>query len=175
MMKLLLSSAAAMALLVATPALAATDEPAADIQEQPAATEQPAPDSMSGSPETAVPKEEESVLFGSYKDQSGAFAGAVVGGYSAESLLGRDVIDISGDTVGEISDLLIGPNNMVSQVMIDVGGFLGIGSKTVALELAELQFEQGEGGAARLNMTAGELETLPQYHKTEDGWQVKPL
>lgn len=46
--------------------------------------------------------------------------------------------DAEWDDAGEISDLIISLNGDAEAVLVDFGGFLGIGEKTVALSISEL-------------------------------------
>ncbi len=51
----------------------------------------------------------------------------------ASHLIGTPVRNLGGDSVGKIEDLLI-DGDQLKAVVIDVGGFLGIGSKQIAVE-----------------------------------------
>ncbi|MBN9081361.1 MAG: photosystem reaction center subunit H [Rhizobiales bacterium 62-17] len=52
-----------------------------------------------------------------------------------------------------------------AQVVFDVGGFLGIGSKRVALFASQLDFMRDENGAvhAITQMTTEQLKALPEH------------
>jgi hypothetical protein len=54
-----------------------------------------------------------------------------------------------------------------SQVVIDVGGFLGIGAKSVAVSTAELDFMRDEDGDvhAVTSWTKDQLEAMPQHEE----------
>ncbi|MGH1590811.1 PRC-barrel domain-containing protein [Methylobacterium phyllosphaerae] len=49
-------------------------------------------------------------------------------------MIGVPVRNAAGDSVGKIDDLLITDGGILKAVVIDVGGFLGIGSKVIAVE-----------------------------------------
>lgn len=51
------------------------------------------------------------------------------------------------------------------QVVIDVGGFLGIGAKPVAVDISELEFMRDEGGEvhAVTTWTKDELKKMPEH------------
>jgi len=51
----------------------------------------------------------------------------------ASHLIGIPVRNLGGDSIGKIDDLLI-DGGRLKAVVIDVGGFLGIGSKRIAVE-----------------------------------------
>lgn len=54
----------------------------------------------------------------------------------------------------------------VSQVIVDVGGFLGIGSKPVALDTNQLNFMRNEDGEvhAVTAWTKEQVKELPEHH-----------
>ncbi|WP_431301099.1 PRC-barrel domain-containing protein [Tabrizicola sp. BL-A-41-H6] len=84
---------------------------------------------------------------------------------TADQLMGVRVYGQNDEDVGEISDIVLDDTGKAAQVIVDVGGFLGIGEKPVAIELSKMQImQQAEGGALRayVQMTQEELEGLPQ-------------
>ncbi|TVS00664.1 MAG: PRC-barrel domain containing protein [Rhodospirillales bacterium] len=94
---------------------------------------------------------------------------------SADNLIGTDVVGPGDETVGTVTDLIIvrgdadrndrGEDYRIDKVVLDVGGFLGIGTKQVAIEMAELQMPAEEDGDLRVDMTREELENLPEYER----------
>ena len=80
-----------------------------------------------------------------------------------------DVHDPSGKEIGEVKDLAVGSDNKVKKAIIKVGGFLGIGAKTVAVDLAELK-PQGQKKGFVTAMTEEELKTLPEYKQESGNW-----
>ena len=91
---------------------------------------------------------------------------------TAEELIGRDIVDGEGNSVGEVEDLMIDSGNQVTHVLADVGGFLGIGAKTVALQADQLQLSEGDGGDIVTAMSKEQIEALPGYEKDGDAWRV---
>ncbi|SHF90031.1 PRC-barrel domain-containing protein [Loktanella atrilutea] len=53
-----------------------------------------------------------------------------------------------------------------AQVIVDVGGFLGMGAKPVALDVSRLSFMRDESGDihATSPMTKDQLKELPEHH-----------
>lgn len=86
---------------------------------------------------------------------------------TAELLTGADVRDPTDASIAEVSDLVLTAEGQVTDVVLDVGGFLGIGARAVAIPMDRLTVAQTEGGAVRIwvNMTKEELEALPEYNK----------
>lgn len=79
-------------------------------------------------------------------------------------LEGATIYGADAHKVGHVSHLHgAGPG---SQVIIDVGGFLGIGAKPIAVPASDLDFmrdEQGEVHAVT-SWTKDELELMPEHH-----------
>lgn len=75
-------------------------------------------------------------------------------------LEGATIYGADDEKVGTVSHL------HGSQVVIDVGGFLGIGAKPVAVEASQLDFMRDEEGAvhAVTRWTKDELKEMPEHH-----------
>ncbi|SDO41333.1 PRC-barrel domain-containing protein [Methylobacterium phyllostachyos] len=68
-------------------------------------------------------------------------------------LIGVEVRNAAGDSVGKIDDLLITDGGTLKAVVLDVGGFLGLGSKHIAVEPGALVLRPGgDRFSAILNM-----------------------
>jgi len=97
---------------------------------------------------------------------SGSDMGAsAFSGYSADELIGTSVQGVDGDDIAEVSDLVLDDSDQVSHVLVDVGGFLGIGSKVVALDPNAIQISQDDAGEPVIttSMTQEELESMPSF------------
>ncbi|MGD1878787.1 MAG: DUF4142 domain-containing protein [Kiloniellaceae bacterium] len=98
---------------------------------------------------------------------------AALGEVTAKDLIGKTVVNASGDEVGEIDDIVIDDADVVSAV-VSVGGFLGIGAKQVAVPFDDLT--TGEGDAIwQTNATEEELKSMPAYQKGDGGFLSYPL
>ena len=76
---------------------------------------------------------------------------------SADDLEGSYVYGANDETVGEIDTLLIGDNGQIDRVVINVGGFLGLGEKPVAVTFDELQvLKNVEGDDVRIYIDSTE-------------------
>ncbi len=100
------------------------------------------------------------------------FTGAVMTGMTTDELIGMDVVDSSGESVGSVSDLLIGADNTIDRAVIDVGGFLGFGAKSVVIELDHLAVG-GDDDEIMLNQTREELDAMPNWERSDQGWMIK--
>lgn len=54
-------------------------------------------------------------------------------GYRASELLGSDIYNEQGEKIGKLDDFIVGSNEEISIAVIAVGGFLGMGSRMVAV------------------------------------------
>ncbi|MGR3565856.1 MAG: PRC-barrel domain-containing protein [Heliomarina sp.] len=85
---------------------------------------------------------------------------------TAEDLTGARVYDSTDQWIGEVSELLLDGSSKIDRAVVDVGGFLGIGEKPVALASDELNIQRENDGddiRVRVNMTKEQLESLPEY------------
>lgn len=65
----------------------------------------------------------------------------VHGMWRSTNLVGATVYNNSGQSIGTIENMLIRSKGKVSQAVISVGGFLGIGSKLVEVSFNQLKFK----------------------------------
>jgi sporulation protein YlmC with PRC-barrel domain len=76
------------------------------------------------------------------------------------ALLSRAVLNDEGDVVGDLDDLVISPKGKVEQIILSVGGFLGIETKLVALPFKPLKIT--DMGIV-YNVTEQELKDQPGF------------
>jgi len=86
---------------------------------------------------------------------------------SAANLIGTNVYGADDAKVGEIGDVILTGDKKVDTVIVDVGGFLGIGEKEVAVGMENLKFMTDKNGNRYLytNFTKDRLEAQPAYNK----------
>lgn len=79
------------------------------------------------------------------------------------SVLGIQVLS-AGKPIGRIVDLLARPDGSIDAAVIEYGGFLGIGSRKVAVAWPELRLQhEGQQLVATTDLTAEQLATRPEY------------
>ena len=79
---------------------------------------------------------------------------------------GTDVIGTDDKKIGDVSDVLFDKDKKILAYIVGVGGFLGIGSKDVAIEPASFQMVPGKDQndfKLRLAMTKDELKAAPAF------------
>ncbi len=84
----------------------------------------------------------------------------------AEELTGHTVYGMNDEDIGEISELVLSSDGQVENVIIDVGGFLGLGEKPVLVnfdELAVMREQNGDDIRVYINSTEDELEEMERY------------
>jgi len=85
---------------------------------------------------------------------------------SADRLMGADVYGREGDSIATVDDLIMGDTGEVTHAVMDVGGFLGLGSHTIALEIDDLDIlwsDENDDVRVQVTMTQEEMESLPEY------------
>ncbi|SFP72048.1 PRC-barrel domain-containing protein [Tranquillimonas alkanivorans] len=83
---------------------------------------------------------------------------------SPTDLTGVGVYGEDDERVGEVSELVVGDSGNIEQAIVDVGGFLGLGEKSVAMDLDQMSVQRSEtGDMMRVYVTATEeeLEDMP--------------
>ena len=82
-------------------------------------------------------------------------------GYRTSKLVGATVKNSANETIGTVDDLLVSRNDKVLYAILSVGGFLGIGSKLVAVPYTSLQIEQKN--LVLPNANKDHLKALPEF------------
>lgn len=90
------------------------------------------------------------------------------GEWRASKLMGLKVKNTAGDTIGDINDMLIDKDGTIANVVIGVGGFLGMGERHVAFRLDALQLTRGTdtNPVTRVNMTKDQIKAMPEWKWT---------
>ena len=86
---------------------------------------------------------------------------------TADNLTGATVIGPDGEDIAEVDDILLTADGQIDAMMVDFGGFLGIGQKTVAVSLDNLEFASNESGDLVIysDFTREQLEAQPEYNE----------
>jgi hypothetical protein len=88
---------------------------------------------------------------------------------SAADLIGADVYGTDNDSIGEIEDVIVSPDNKPSYALVSYGGFLGLGEEQAAVPVAALRVSPDK--YVFLPMTADQLQAAPKLERgTADWW-----
>jgi hypothetical protein len=91
----------------------------------------------------------------------------------AMPILGRTVYGASGDTIGRIVDVLVDAAGLPQAAVLDVGGFLGVGNRTIAVHWGTLHFHPSDKDhPITIDMPADEIKAAPAYDDTTAPAQV---
>lgn len=88
--------------------------------------------------------------------------------FSAEELQGAPVYGANDEEIGEIGEVMLSADGKAERVVVDVGGFLGIGEKNVALTFDELRLmREVDGDDLRVYIDSSKkaLEAQPDYKR----------
>ena len=83
-------------------------------------------------------------------------------GYRATKLLGSDIYNDKGESIGKLDDFIVGSDANVSVAVIAVGGFLGLGARMIAVPAALLE-SNDKGQTVLPGASKDSLEALPKF------------
>lgn len=148
-MKSYLATAMIVTVAAMTPAIGQTTDPAAPAATPPAAT---APMAAPG-----------------FVAPEGYTLQASWAGVTAEKITGSNVVGPEGESIGSVSDVGIGADGSVSAIILDVGGFLGMGAHTVSLGSDQVDLYTNADGdvITRSTLDKEALKALPEYTATQ--------
>lgn len=88
---------------------------------------------------------------------------------SADNLMGRTVYSANDENIGEVGDVLLTSDNKVEGFILDVGGFLGMGEKQVAISPENLEIMANADGELTIftPFTKEQLEAQKEYSKED--------
>ena len=108
-------------------------------------------------------------------EQSAPPAVTVLPNHEVEGILGREVRSSSADeNMGRIVDVLVVRSGQVRAAIIDFGGFLGVGSRKIAVDWSALHFPAPAKPEPpiKLELNRDQVNAAPAY---EDGKPVTVL
>jgi PRC-barrel domain len=92
----------------------------------------------------------------------------VVDDREVEGILGKSVRSNAGEELGQIIDVIVKRDGQVRAAVIDFGGFLGVGSRKIAVEWSALSFPpSGKLDHVILDLTRDQVRLAPEYRPGE--------
>ena len=86
------------------------------------------------------------------------------GAVSGNALIGAKVHNTAKETVGSIEDVYLDASLAVDSIVVSVGGFLGVGTKNVAVKWSDLKVgRDGKDLVLTTDWTKDSLKALPDY------------
>jgi hypothetical protein len=93
-------------------------------------------------------------------------AATVLDNREASGILGRAVLSTANENMGRIIDVVVDQNGRVRAAIIDFGGFLGVGSRKIAVDWNALHFSPDkEHNRIILELTRDQVKAAPEYQE----------
>ena len=83
------------------------------------------------------------------------------GDLRAGKLIGSTVYDVQNRNIGSVKDIVVDRDGRVSAVVVDVGAFLGVGGKYVAVRLNDIKTDNDR---LTLNRSKEQLQAAQAYN-----------
>lgn len=89
----------------------------------------------------------------------------VLGSWQAQGVLGREVRSTAGENMGRIVDVIVDRTGQARAAIIDFGGFLGVGSRKIAVDWNALRFrpDSAKRDVITLELTRDQVKAAPEY------------
>jgi ribosomal 30S subunit maturation factor RimM len=84
--------------------------------------------------------------------------------FRTSQLVGSKVYNNANENIGSIEDIILKPDGSMDEVVLSVGGFLGIGDKYVAMPFSALKVGR-DGSSVKVTTDSNKdsLKALPDY------------
>jgi PRC-barrel domain len=91
----------------------------------------------------------------------------VLNNHEVEGILGRQVLGAADENMGRIVDVIVDHSGRVRAAVIDFGGFLGVGSRKIAVDWSALHFPPSGQPNAKisLDLTRDQVKAAPEYQE----------
>jgi hypothetical protein len=90
----------------------------------------------------------------------------VLGSRQADGVLGKQVRSSAGEDMGRIVDVIVDKAGRVRAAVIDFGGFLGVGSRKIAVDWNALNFapvDDTKRDIITVELTRDQVKAAPEY------------
>ena len=89
----------------------------------------------------------------------------VLGSWQAQGVLGREVRSTADENMGRIVDVIVDRAGQVRAAIIDFGGFLGVGSRRIAVDWNAFRFrpDSANRDVIALELTRDQVRAAPEY------------
>ncbi len=89
---------------------------------------------------------------------------------SAEELRGQTIVTADGEEIGEINEVGYSSTHQERVATVEVGGFLGVGQKQIAIPLSQIQKSVDDPERVQTSMTRQSIEAEEEFDET--GFEV---
>ncbi|MEO8714282.1 MAG: PRC-barrel domain-containing protein [Acetobacteraceae bacterium] len=87
----------------------------------------------------------------------------------ALAILGRPVTGAEGQEIGRLTDVLVDGTGQPQAAVLDIGGFMGLGSRSIAVHWNLLHFTPTDPKAPiKLALSLDQIKAMPEYKGIEN-------
>ncbi|QRG05936.1 PRC-barrel domain-containing protein [Xanthobacter dioxanivorans] len=92
----------------------------------------------------------------------------ILDGTVADTLLGKPVKGLNGEDMGRLVDVMVDRSGVIRAAIVDFGGFLGVGTRKIAVDWRVLHFSRGASAdTISVDLSRDQLRTAPAYKPGE--------
>jgi len=83
----------------------------------------------------------------------------------AQAILGKSGRSVAGEDMGRLVDVVVDRNGQPRAAVIDFGGFLGVGSRKIAVDWTVLKFlrDDGKQNVITVELTKDQVKAAPEF------------
>lgn len=101
-------------------------------------------------------------MMGADRTQPGMGAAGSLASMGADQIVGKPIVSRNGEEIGSVEEVVTDPTSNQMFAVVDVGGFLGVGQKSIVIALEELQMSSGDN-RIQSDLTREELQSKTEY------------
>ncbi len=158
---------AVLALALASPASARNPRAHGNTHPVPTATSTPPGPPAPPAPATGMRSNDDAVApppTVADAGKGGLSAGAI-DPHDVEAILGKSVRSSAGEDMGRLVDVVVDRDGRPRAAIIDFGGFLGVGSRKIAVDWGVLKFahDKDKGDVITVQLTRDQVKAAPEF------------
>jgi PRC-barrel domain protein len=95
----------------------------------------------------------------------GLMSAAAIDPHDVETILGKSVRSSAGEDMGRLVDVIVDRDGRPRAAIIDFGGFLGVGSRKIAVDWGVLRFahDKDKGDVITVELTRDQVKAAPEF------------
>jgi hypothetical protein len=95
----------------------------------------------------------------------GGISAAAIDPHDVEAILGKSVRSVAGEDMGRLVDVVVDREGRPRAAIIDFGGFLGVGSRKIAVDWSVLKFahDKDKGDLITVQLTRDQVKGAPEF------------
>jgi len=130
---------------------------------QPASQAPPAPQQVPAAPQQAPAAPEQAPAADSQTGKAGTLA-ITFDNREVMAALGKDVRSSTDEDMGRLVDVVVDRDGQPRAAIIDFGGFLGVGSRKIAVDWSALNFSrEAAKGVITVELTRDQVKNAPEF------------